>query len=90
MARLPQRTSLRVHIQLGSLFSLLCLCTSLLSPSGMTTMAETQELVCLQLRGGVLGLQPLPSSYSQAPKLLQLPLHYVNRMKGKLFPLPLS
>lgn len=51
MARLPQRTSLRVHIQLGSLFSLLCLCTSLLSPSGMTTMAETQELVCLQLRG---------------------------------------
>lgn len=53
-------------------------------------MAETQELVCLQLRGGVLGLQPLPSSYSQAPKLLQLPLHYVNRMKGKLFPLPLS
>lgn len=92
MARLSWRTSLGAQIQLGSLFSLLSLCTSLLSLSGTTTMAENKSWPACS-SGGSAGLavyiSPLPSLHSQASNLLQLSLCYAERMKGKLFSLPL-
>lgn len=90
MARLSWRTSLGAQIQLGSLFSLLCLCMSLLSPSVMAQNAGTGLLTAWQGSAGLpVWIFPFPASYSQAPNLLQLLSLYTQKgLKfGKLFPL---